>query len=196
MSEFLSTWLTDTQAFFANLETLGGEFDHIEIDIQPPLGPRKLNQFSKSLPRPLPEAIRDVLATNTSKVVLSYLWEPAADLVPTVNELFGQKDIFCNGTFFDAGSIPGWVADCQEFAETSWLSDEEFRSDQELWLNSFPFFGMAGGDYLAIGDDARSVTYLSHDGESHVIAMSSPSHSMRFWRIGNRSRTLDLIPGS
>jgi hypothetical protein len=170
MSEFVATWLTDAEAFFLNLKTLGGEFDHFYQKILKPLSTPKVAQLASSFALPIPPVIHDIWVTNTSCAKLRYYWIPSAERSSIAESLYNEKEICGGGSLFDAEATQGWIDDCREFATGSWLTDPAFKADQELWLNSFPFMRMENGDYLAIGANGTCVVYLSHDGKSFVVA--------------------------
>ena len=155
MSEFVATWLSDAEAFFSNLKTLGGEFDHFYKKILKPLSTRKVAQLASSFALPIPPVIHDIWVTNTSCAKLRYYWIPSAERSSIADSLYNEKEIYGGGSLFDAEATQGWIDDCREFATVSWLTDPSFKADQELWLNSFPFMRMV---------------YLSHDGKSFVVA--------------------------
>jgi hypothetical protein len=60
---------------------------------------------------------------------------------------------------------------------------EEFETEQDKWLHSFPFARLENGDYLAIDlrdEGCRPVMYLSHDDESRLLSPSFYEY-LRTW---------------
>lgn len=80
-------------------------------------------------------------------------------------------DCYQGGIIIDPRLFAGLQSDCLQAASEDLIAEDD--DEKQWWGGSFPFAELKNGDYLALVDhrDADSaVVYLSHEGDSGIIA--------------------------
>lgn len=149
-------------------------FTAAEFEIAPPLNTADLTQLQKKLPEGLPVCVMEFVSSASAACRFRYVWDlsgissdqlEAAKL--PANRIYGGSGLCV------AASLREWIDDCKAWATDTWIADDS--EQQEIWLKSFPIAAIENGDYLALRTYESAnppVVYLSHDGESKVIAPS------------------------
>ena len=169
--ELISTMnLNSIRSFFSSLPNQPGEFDSLNFEQLPAASEALLASIESNLGFRIPVELRDFLL-QTEALTFQYGWELPESLLPDAKEL-GLGDFIHGGGKIDGNCIFDDFNECQKYANESWLNDDEFREDQEIWKNTLPFLKMANGDYLGLDPKTHAVNYLSHDADSFRISSS------------------------
>ena len=167
-------WVKAAEDFVSVHRKAGVAGFTVESDITPPLTAAKLVRMQKKLPKQLPSCVTDFVSSASAACRFRYTWD--LDGIPSERieaTTLSENRIYGGAEFCVATSLAEWAGDCKEWATDTWIADNP--EQQEIWLKSLPIAAIENGDYLAVRTDEGanpSVIYLSHDGESRVIAPS------------------------
>ncbi len=148
----------------------------VEVDgpsVEPPLSDAECRHLEASLTRGLPTVMNDLLTRGSRSCDCRYVYAPAADTLPKMEEVFPYNEwIYGGARFCSAEQIPYHVFNCGDWAEAF----AEFPEDQRMWATAFPLAHIGNGDYLGLdtaeGDDDPPVIYLAHDDQSRILSPS------------------------
>lgn len=180
-------WTQTARTFLERLPNqLTGRVES-EAVLLPPIPADTLDSIASSLRLPLPAVLRAFLQQATGGFVFRYKWIPTGNQAEAiVSALGGEPWLFGGGEFCKATGFAGWLADCKDWAEGTWVA--ESPDDFAFWCQSFPILRMDNGDYLALdcrtSSDDPGVVYLSHDDGSEFIAQSFTGFLSAWARVG------------
>lgn len=146
----------------------------VECEIAPALSAAKLARLQKKLPKGLPACVTEFVSSASAECRFRYVWDVSgisSSRLETAN--LTETRIYGGAELCVAASLAEWANDCKEWAADTWIADD--AEEQEIWLKSLPIAAIENGDYLAVRIDGGAdpaVIYLSHDGESKIIAPS------------------------
>jgi len=147
----------------------------------PPLPATELEALSRRIGRQLPDAMRGFLERGTAALACRYTFEYDPDdeaataaflaLFPYETSLYGGP------VLGPADLLPDFVQSCGEWADQ--FDEAGDPTEGQRWRHALPFIAVDNGDYVALDGTGPArdpndppVIYLSHEGESALIAAS------------------------
>jgi hypothetical protein len=156
MSDYKS-WINKAETFSSMLKARLEDRVDIDLVVDPPLASEDIRRLESDFRLPLPEELRQFLEVASSRLRFRYVWgqltKEEQDFIrqvyPLESYLYGGADL-C-----PVEELSDYLNVCKEWGEDAW--SEEFETENNLWLNSFPFTALDNGDYLGIGLRKRAV---------------------------------------
>lgn len=147
----------------------------------PPLASREADALSRGIGRQLPDTLRAFLERGASALACRYTFEYDPDdgaATTAFVELFPyQTSIYGGPVFGPADALPDFARSCAAWAEQ--LDETGDPAEGRRWRHALPVIAVENGDYVALdgAGPARDPTdppviYLSHEGESALLAAS------------------------
>jgi len=175
-----SAWVRRARQLMADLDGREG----FEVDAwadAPPLAPAEADALSRRIGRQLPDTLRGFLERGAAAVACrsTFEYEPDDEAATAAFlQLFPyQTSIYGGPAFGPAAEIPDFAQSCAEWAEQ--FDEAGDPAEARRWRHAVPVVAVANGDYLALdgAGPARdpsdpAVVYLSHEGESALLAPS------------------------
>ncbi len=162
-------WIKEAEHFISRVAQTKEDFRavDVEISIQESLSREELHHITNDIGFYIPKELQNFWLQAARSCNIRYVCFDAT----------GQADIYGEIRFFDPLKLSENLDDCKEWAGIFMEYPDPAQS--AIWLNSLPFQEISNGDYLgldiSIKDDNPPVIYLSHDGDSQIIASSFTS---------------------
>jgi SMI1 / KNR4 family (SUKH-1) len=147
----------------------------------PPLSPREVDALSSRIGHQLPDTLRGFLERGAAVLACRYTFEYDPDdeaAAAAFLELFPyQTSIYGGPVFGPADTLPDFAQSCAEWADQ--FDEAGDPAEGRRWRHAVPVIAVKNGDYIALDGagparDASDppVVYLSHEGESALLAAS------------------------
>ena len=175
-----SAWVRRARDFRAEFGGRSGfEFDDW-IDA-PPLTPGEADGLSRRIGRQLPDALRGFLEHGAAWLACRYTFEYDPDdetAAAVFLELFPyQTSIYGGPVFGPTETLPDFARSCAEWAAQ--FDGGGDPAEGRRWRYALPIVAVKNGDYVALDGAGGApdpsdppVIYLSHEGESALLAAS------------------------
>jgi hypothetical protein len=166
-------WANKVETFVSGQQARLGDRVDTAFAVDPPFPSGDIRRLEADFRLPLPEELRRFLEVASSRLRFRYIWEKLSpDEQEIISQFYpGQCYFYGGADLCPVEKFSDHLNDCREWGEDAW--SEEFETENNLWLSSFPFAPLDNGDFLAIHLDAegcRPVVYLSHDDESRPLS--------------------------
>ncbi len=179
-------WINEVSLRISSIAQLKEDFDEVtvEISIKPPLDEDALQDIVTSINIHIPVELQRFWIQATQNCDCRYVCRGAnQEAAEQVERSFGHDQNFYGGVcFLHPVELQENLQTCKEWAEI--FEEDPDPMQRTFWLNTLPFHWIGNGDYLgldlSIKLDDPPVVYLSHDGESQIIAGSFTSF-LRTW---------------
>jgi len=166
-------WVRRAATFVTGLPTqLEGDI-RVSASVSTPfLSSSEVRSLEFNLNRSVPAELCALFEIGSGECNCRYVWNPENDAEPLMKSIFGYQDYIYGGPRFYSSLISkDGMESCLEVAEALF---EDAPGEKSLWSNALPFTPIDNGDYLALdlsgSRDGPPVIYLSHEGESEIIA--------------------------
>ena len=182
----LTDWIATINRFAENMRQTvsdgleSGAFDKEDAEefetfltVAPVSDSSFIDTLSEDLPYTLPSTLRDFFLTATAELNFRYAYDLGDNAPDGVSSwLRGGELASIPDPVFSAAKLPEYLADVQNYADTSGIAD--YPEDQAIWKRSIPFFRYNNSNFLALDPilDAEDppVILLDHEGDPRLIA--------------------------
>lgn len=159
-------WVRRLQAFIEDRRARSKPEDreHFRIEVAPPLTHAELKELEEEGGLRLPASLRAFLSQGSASLEFQFVWPNAREASYAVDE-----------RFCPAEDLVEWHEECIEYAQESWLAEEEWPLDYALWRHAWPLTHDEAGNGLALWCHAPKqphypVVCLDHEDTSFLIA--------------------------